>query len=80
MRLVFNISKACSSTAAIISAWLVALLVDSSNLLLDRVLASEHVIDLSQVISPWEKSVRIASWSIALLEMSTLTEVAHLHV
>lgn len=59
---------------------LVVSLVNNSNLLLDRVLALEHVIDLSQVISPWEKSVWVASRSKALLEMSTLTKVAHLHV
>jgi hypothetical protein len=55
-------------------------LVDNSNLLLDRVLALEHVIDLSQVISPWEKIVWVASWGKAPLEMSTLTEAAHLHM
>ena len=48
------------------------------NLLLDLVLAAEHVVNVGEVVSAGEEAIGLAGGGIALLEVGLLTEVAHL--
>jgi hypothetical protein len=52
--------------------------VSTSELCLDVVLASEHVIDLCQVVCTWHQVFGAANRRVVLLQMSTLSEDAHL--
>lgn len=48
--------------------------------LLDLVFATEHVVDVSEVVGTRKDSIDFSCWSEVLLEMCLLTKVAHLIV
>jgi hypothetical protein len=47
-------------------------------LLLDLVLPSEHIINMGKVVCAGEEAIGAAFRGVALLEVGSLTEVAHL--
>lgn len=74
------LSSRCTLSFHSLSLGLRYVIVQDNNLSLNLVLSAEHIVNTRKVVDAWCNGRCTAIWRIALLEMSLLSQLAHLEI